>query len=151
MVLHRDLENFFADRKYCLLCGHQPRIRQIRDNAVGRKRKLNEYVDRFTCGQAVSKHELDVPRFKAPLPYLAGRKNYGAVGIFLQPSLKARGDSVRFTGTTYISTENRQWRTILAVDCVSDGPMPVSKKMTTLLRNPLMLRPGHRRTTLPSD
>ena len=83
------------------------------------------------------------------------RANYVAMKRYPQPSLKARCDSVRLQqlpktypmkavpsmpAMTYSATENRQWHTLLAVDYVSDEPLSLSKKMTTLLRRSPMLR-----------
>ena len=85
-------------------------------------------------GELVVTYELGVPRFKAPSPFLAGRANFVAAENYPQPSLEARGNSLRQQGLpkassvkavpskpgmTYITTESRQWHTIRAADCVS--------------------------------
>ena len=45
---------------------HQPRIRQTRDTALGRKHKLNEYLMQFTDDpQRVATSKLSVPGFQA--------------------------------------------------------------------------------------
>ena len=113
-------------------------MRQIRDTAFGRKHKIRQVHRpvhlRFLKFCAPATHELGLPRCEALPPFMVSKANYAAVKNYPQPSLEARGDSMRQqeslkaspvkavpskSGMTYIWTENRQWHTVLAVDSVS--------------------------------